>query len=73
MAGALGKGVPVFVREPSIAGHGDRAGQWLIAAEAEALGLGAALVVGVEGMRTGEEARAVSRAVQYRSGSTGPC
>ena len=76
MAGALSKGMPVFVREPSIAGHWDRAGQWLIAARAEAFSPGAALVVGVvlwaEGNGCGEEARAVSRAVPYRSVTTGP-
>ena len=48
----------------------------MIAAEAEAMGLGAALVVGVEmgtgGIGIGEEARVGGRAVRYRSGTTGP-
>ena len=73
LARAVGKGRPVFVREHSITGDGDRAGQWLIAAGAEAFGLGAALVAGVEGMRTGEEARTGGRAVPYRSVTTGRC
>ena len=50
----------------------------MIAAKAQALGLWAALVVGVElqdGGKEGteEEARAGGRAVTYRSGSTGRC
>ena len=77
---ALEEGLPGGVQEPSIVGNGGEAvlgeEEGVIAAEAKAFGLDVALVVRVgresEGIGGGEEARGGSRAVRYRSGSTGP-